>query len=340
MKLNKESRELLERYLLAVKKELIGQERIDITAEIKSYLFDLLEERFPKTEEITKSELEIVLKEMGAPRKVAGQYLPQRFLIGPRLFPVYFLVLKIVVAVVIGALTLSTVITNVISQPANIWMTILEYLGAIWTGALSTVGSVTLVFAIIEHVGKGKEIKEIEELQELNIHDLPKLPEEEKGVSKIGSSIEIILGIIGLAFFTYIQKTGGFVPYFINPGSDMQIVRLFTDNFVQYIPFILTLASLDIARNTTLLTQGCHSSLTNWWYILTESANVILMGFLIRSQPLITLISFNNIFDSDSFTQLESMVNIGIPIAIGLGILGSIVDIIRKSAREIRNPAY
>ena len=77
----------MQRYLLAVKKELGGKQREDITAEIESYIYDLLEERHPEAKEIGTSELEAILKEMGAPRKVAAQYSPQRYLIGPRLFP-------------------------------------------------------------------------------------------------------------------------------------------------------------------------------------------------------------------------------------------------------------
>jgi len=203
MKLNRSARELLDRYLLAVKRELTGKQRVDIAAEIESYLLDLLEERFPETEEVTKPQIEEILQEMGAPRKVAAQYMPQRYLIGPRLFPAYLLVLKIVVAAVVGALILSLVITSVIRETSFAWLAILEYFGTIWSGIFSTAGSITIVFAIIERVSAGKEIKEIDELQEFKIHDLPELPAEEKEPSKIGTSIEIALGIIGLAFFIY-----------------------------------------------------------------------------------------------------------------------------------------
>ena len=339
MKLNKDARVLLDRYLLAVKRELTGKEREDIIAEIESYVFDHLEESLPKTKEVNESQMESVLKEMGAPRKVAAQYSLQCYLIGPRLFPVYFLVLKIVVAVVIGALTLSTIITAVTGETVIGWLAILEYLGAIWSGMLSTAGSITLVFAIIERAAQSKPIKEIEELQELKLSDLPELPEEEKEVSRVGTTIEITLGVIGLAFFTYIQTTGGLVPYFINPGTEMQSVRLFTDNFVQFIPVILALGGLEVARNITLLAQGHHSSLTNWWHILAESASVVMMAFLISSLPLITLGAFQDIFGNDSFAQLESLANMGLAIAMGLGIFGNIVDVIRKTVREIRNPA-
>jgi hypothetical protein len=66
MKLNNAARLLLERYLYAVKRELNEKKRTDIVAEIESYIYDLLEERFPTTQEISEKDLETVLKEMGA----------------------------------------------------------------------------------------------------------------------------------------------------------------------------------------------------------------------------------------------------------------------------------
>lgn len=340
MKLNRSARELLDRYLLAVKRELTGKERDDIAAEIESYMLDLLEERFPKTKEINETQIKEILHEMGAPRKVAAQYSPNRYLIGPRLFPVYFLVLKVVIAAVVGALTLSFIITSVIGETSATWLAVLEYLGTIWSGALSTAGALTIVFAIIERVSEGKEIKEIDELQELDISDLPKLAVKEKEPSKIGLSIEIAFGIIGIGFFTYINSSGGHVPYFVNPQAGLEHVRLFTDNFLRYLPLIIALAGLDLARNITLLVLGYHSALSNWWQICTQCAQVVMMAFMIQSMPLITLDAFHSIGAANlDFTHLQSLANTGIGIGIGIGIFGTIVDIIRKVIRELRSPS-
>jgi hypothetical protein len=340
MKMNKNTNELLQRYLLAVKRELGGKQREDITAEIESYIYDLLEERYAGKEEVTQAELEVILKEMGAPRKVASQYAPQRYLIGPRLFPVYWLVLRILAAVVAGALTLSTVIATVINPPVYIGPAVLELLGTIWSGVLSAAGAVTLAFAIIERATEGKRIDEIEELKEFKLSDLPELPEEEKSINLVGTSFECVLSALGMIFFIYIQSTDGFLPVFMNTGENMRMVRLFTDNFLKFIPVILMLAGLDIARNITLMVQGRHSSLTNWWHIASEGANVILNGLMISALPLITLAFFNEFIHISDIARTESLANTGLAAALGLGILGSIVDIIKRATKEIRNPAY
>ena len=51
MKLNKSARELLDRYLLGVRRALTGKKREDITAEIESSLLDRMEERFSGDQE-------------------------------------------------------------------------------------------------------------------------------------------------------------------------------------------------------------------------------------------------------------------------------------------------
>lgn len=339
MKLSKAACALMERYLYAVKRELNDKSRDDIVAEIESYIYDLLEERFVGVHEVGEKDLETILKEMGAPRKVAAQYSPQHYLVGPRLFPLFMLVTKILVTVVLGALTLSMVINLVVNPANNVWMVMLEYFGSLFSAALSTIGILTLIFAGIECAARGRDIEEIEELQELHIHDLPQLPEQEKEVGQLGVSIEIILGIIGLVFFTYIQKTGGRLPYWMTPSADTQLVPVFTPGFMQFVPFILGLTGLEIARNLILLVQGCHTSLTTWWQIAAKIADIILLIFLITSLPLVTLDYFQYILGNDMVMELEPLVNTGLAVAMSLSILGSVVDTIKQVLREVRNPS-
>ena len=105
-------------------------------------------------------------------------------------------------------------------------------------------------------------------------------------------------------------------------------------------PLILALAGLDLTRSGMLLAQGYHSSLTNWWHICTQSAHVILMGFMIKSLPLISKNGFQSIGGVDlDFAHLETLANTGIAIAMAVGIIGTTIEIIRKVIREIRSPS-
>ena len=98
---------------------------------------------------------------MGSPRKLAASFGPQRSLIGPRLFPAYLLVLRIVVPVVVGALILSIIIRAFTGEADSGTFPAVKYLATLWNGAFSAAAFVTLTFAIIERVNEEKEIEEL-----------------------------------------------------------------------------------------------------------------------------------------------------------------------------------
>ena len=168
---------------------------------------------------------------------------------------------------------------------------------------------------------------------------LPELPKEEKKPGKVGLWVEIVLGVIGIMFFSYIRSTGGKVPYFINPDAVLQMVPLFTGNFLRFMPYMIALAGLDIARNATTLVQGYHSAFTSWWQIATRAANIVLLAFLIGAMPLISLESFGELAGAEGFAQLGRLANTGLAIGLGLGLFGTLVEIVRSIIHEVRNPS-
>jgi hypothetical protein len=82
--------DLLERYLQAVGQYLAPATRADVLAELRvnlqAEMDDLAEE---KQRPLTEAEVAAILKAHGRPMLVAARYLPQRYLIGPEIFPFY-----------------------------------------------------------------------------------------------------------------------------------------------------------------------------------------------------------------------------------------------------------
>ena len=344
MSLNKSASEILDRYMLAVRRALPGKQREDISREIRSHILDMLEERYTQEKEVTKSQVSSVLEEMGAPRKVAAQFGPQRVLISSRLFPAYILVLKIVAAAVSGALTLSFVITTVIGGVPFTGKLVLELLGSIWSGVLSAGAFVTLVFAIIEYIAKDKEIGDLEELNNLekfNINDLPELAEEDKDPSVAGTIFEIVMGVIGMAFITFIYNNNGSIPLVKNPQSAVQTVQIFTENFLRFVPVMLALAGLGVARSSLLLAQGRHTSLSNWWRICLKAANIVYSFLLLQAFPLITLIGIQALPNAPDigYAGITNIINTGFRVILILSIIGDTIEMIRYLYREISSPA-
>ena len=87
--------EALERYLEAVGRHLRGARREDIVAELRANLEAQLDDRQAELgRALTAQEMDNWLKQLGAPLQMAARYQAQRYLIGPEMFPVYWLVLE------------------------------------------------------------------------------------------------------------------------------------------------------------------------------------------------------------------------------------------------------
>ena len=86
--------ELLDRYIYDVGRRLPAKQREDIEKELKSLLLDALEARTGGAEP-TEADMAAVLKEFGSPEEVAARYAGERYVIGPRLYPTYRMVLGI-----------------------------------------------------------------------------------------------------------------------------------------------------------------------------------------------------------------------------------------------------
>ena len=88
--------DLFERYLHAVGSLLPKRQRGDVIREISEDLRSQVEEREADLgRSLNQAEQEQILKQWGHPWLLASRYQPQRQLVGPSVFPFYWLVLKI-----------------------------------------------------------------------------------------------------------------------------------------------------------------------------------------------------------------------------------------------------
>ena len=93
---------MIEQYVSEVGENLPEKQRADLEKEIRSLIEDTLEERSKSAGRPIDDDMIVeVLKEFGSPAKMAASYQPARYLIGPRLYPTFILVLKIVSAVML-----------------------------------------------------------------------------------------------------------------------------------------------------------------------------------------------------------------------------------------------
>jgi hypothetical protein len=150
--------ELLDRYLQAVKFWLPKAQKQDIIAELSEDIRSQIEEKeIQLGRKLNEAEVEAILKHLGRPVLVANRYSPQRYLIGPLLFPIYQFVLKVValcylvpsVLVWIGYMAFDSSYRaqhsggTLLGMLAALW-------GPLWLTAFFAFGVVTIVFGVLE----------------------------------------------------------------------------------------------------------------------------------------------------------------------------------------------
>lgn len=190
--------DVLDRYLQAVGFWLPKAQQRDIIAELSEDLHSQIEEK--ETElgrSLSDTEIDVILKQRGRPVLVANRYLPQRSLIGPVLFPIYVFVLKIVAAFYLLPWVLVWIGMMAFSASYRAEHTTAGWLGAIgstwsawWLTAFFALGTVTLVFAALEHVQANSRF-----LENWNPRQLPPVRHPNQ-IPRSGSVIEVVANLI------------------------------------------------------------------------------------------------------------------------------------------------
>src|SRR5512139_2973918 len=132
---------LIDKYIAEVGKYLPRKQRADIEAEIRSTLEDMLEERKQAQGPVDDAAVIELLKEYGAPRKVAESYVGPRYLVGPRMYPFFEMVTRIVFIVLMVVTVVGfaiNLVNSILSGP--------EFLKTIGNSFLSLLGGLMSAF--------------------------------------------------------------------------------------------------------------------------------------------------------------------------------------------------
>jgi len=190
------SADLVARYLQAVGFWLPRAQKQDILDEISEDLRSQMEDRESALDRgLSEAEVAEILKKRGRPLFVAGQFLPQRALIGPALYPIYVFVLKIVALCYVVPWLL-------------VWVGILLFhraewaghlsgewhsLGTLWTVVFTQFGIITLIFAAIDRVSVKSP-----GVSDWDPRKLPKLRVETASKRRCNSVATLVFAVLGL----------------------------------------------------------------------------------------------------------------------------------------------
>jgi hypothetical protein len=145
--------ELVDRYLQAVKFWLPKNQKQDIIAELSEDLHSQIEEQEGALgHPLNESEIAAILKKCGPPMLVAQRYQPQRYLIGPGIFPIYSFVLKLNWICIFGPWLVSGICLNIFvaANRTGHYGALTSVLDHFWTAALANLFVITTIFALLD----------------------------------------------------------------------------------------------------------------------------------------------------------------------------------------------
>jgi hypothetical protein len=273
---------LIDKYIAEVGKHLPRKNRSDIEAEIRSTLEDMLDERMQASgakgpaDEATVLAL---LKEYGSPREVADKYKTHQYLIGPRLFPIFEMVVKIVFAVVatVSLIGLGVGLATTGLTGPEFASTLTKWLGGLFTGLISAFGNIVLVFAIIERTQAANELEK--DFSEWDPKELKSEPDPDKidMPDHIATIIFTTLGLVVLNLYPNLLTFG-----FANDG-DWVSFPLLTDVFFRFLPWINIMGLAQIVFSGFMLSQRDWTPVTRLFSIVVDVAGMVLSVIILRT---------------------------------------------------------
>jgi hypothetical protein len=274
---------LIDRYVEEVGSHLPIKQRADIQAEIKSLIQDMLQDKSAKTGRPVDEALTIeVIKEMGKPEKVAATYIPSRSLIGPALFPTFWLVLKLSLAVVVS-ITIIIFAVRVAIGDLNTWLTIGDSLSDMVNWTILTLGWVVATFAVIERFSPS--IKSRGKEKDWNPADLMRKPDADK-ISLSTSIAGIIFTLAALVLFNVFPG----IPVINNlqDGEWMTLISL-SDGFLRFMPLINVLWVLTVVFHCVTLIQRRWSTVLRLANIGLQVYGIVIIAILLTGGNLIDI---------------------------------------------------
>lgn len=324
---------LIDRYVAEVGRHLLlVKGRTDIEKELRSTLEDMLEERAQAAGKPADEAMQIeLLKEYGAPSKIAETYNPNPYLIGPRIFPFFMFILKIVLAAVALGLGIATFIQIINLSPMNV-MDLMETIGKgilnIIATSVAVFGNMALVFALIERFAPIADFKMEEE--KWDPAALQKEPEPQE--IKIWEPIlAIVATFIAISIFNFNQHVIGF--YYLD-SDGWQVTPLLSEAFFRWLPLMNIAWVAEIVLNGMLLRSGKWTTSSQLLSIGTKLFQIVILALLIAGPSILALTSDNlqaaGVNDPEVLNILEVMANRGMDIILGLGIFGTLIEIIKS----------
>jgi hypothetical protein len=275
---------IIDQYVFEVGENLPGKQRADLEKEIRSLIEDTLEERSRSyNRAIDDDMISEVLKEFGPPAKMAASYQAPRYLIGPRLYPTFILVLKIVstVIIVLAIIGLGVEAAQGRNSYSSIFELIMHSAGTLLQSLLLALGNIVFVFAIVERfVPQG-----IDNDKEWDPRSMKQIEEPDK-VSRFEQVWIILWTTIAILLFNFYPQLLRFG--FLQNGQ-WHFFTFLSETFYKYVPALTVLWGLEIILSIILFRTGTWQTGTRWFKVVIKVLNIALLAVIIAGPPILSL---------------------------------------------------
>jgi len=291
--------ELIDRYLQAVKWMLPRKQQDDVVRELNDEILSRVEEKEDALgRPLTEDEQVALLKQMGHPMLVASRYRSQRYLINPSVFAIYWMVLRLVLAVVFVAMAIASIALAASGQSLG------KALGIIFQypfAALSIFAWVTTIFVVLDIV----QVK-FNLFGKWEPRTLPKLSKTKPRHSMIESVVGLMLSTIFGVWWLVALKHQFWI---FGPGYEVihfgPVWQTIYPLFVVMVVFSVIRSSIDVAR------PGWERGRT-WFRLIYRALNLLVLYFLFNAAELFVAGSANPPGMAEVLKPLNTAMHVGI----------------------------
>jgi hypothetical protein len=274
---------LIDQYIIEVGQHLPKKMSADIKEEIRSFLEDTLEDRSQAPGQPPDEELVVeVLKEFGPPEKVAASYLPEKYLIGPQLYPVFIPTLRIVLTIiaVLSLVGLGISLTQAGPAANSIIEVFIKGLVGFGSSALQALGNIVLIFAILQWTLP--EVKS--KVKEWDPRTLKARMTPER-VQTIPLLWDIAFTIGAFLLFNFYPQYVGIGNY----NGEWVFTSILTPVFFSYLPWLDLAWVLTIILDIILIRQGRWQAATHWFSIGNSVLAIVILLVMLTGAPIVNL---------------------------------------------------
>jgi len=277
--------ELLDRYIQAVKGYLPRGQRDDIALEISDTLRSEMEDKEAELgRPLNRDEESAILKAYGHPRPVASRYGRLQYLIGPSLLPFYFDTLRVVLIVAVAVQAVAGLISAI--NAGEFFPTLVHFWLGLWSTVFTTVGILTIVFALLEQAGRGYA-----QADRWDPRSLPPLKDAD-WVPRLSSAIDLIFNLVFILWVLDVVPVRKLIGYMVlSPGSAYVTATPFalTAWWHILVSALIAVALTNVAIDAINLARPQWARLRMGAAVLTNAFQFIVMCVILSAHPYVTV---------------------------------------------------